>query len=311
MQGVQVVVDGDAADAHGVGDVLDGAAQDERTAVVEHPHGALLVVTGQRRQRAAELALDAVDQAVQRAVQRRHPHRGDHLALPPQGEVARLAVLAGDHRGPERLHDGMPWQAVHAGSRAAWRLTWVAPLTNAASTTAATTVAACSGATTHDEPNGPTSTVAPHCSAAAIAAVTWGPGLPSTNGSMVNSSSTAPTVAMRFERPSYPITWSRALLRLMQSVPAASNASFSLFRAVRNVVSQSLWNCCLAGPSQTVPPSAELTVLMIVLIEAIWLFIDWPSEASCSGLAPYRLTMVLLPEHPRMARSSPALSTAG
>ena len=43
----------------------------------------------------------------------------------------------------------------------------------------------------------------------------------------------------------------------MQSVPATSNASFSLLSALLNVVFHSLSNCWRAGPSQTVPASAD------------------------------------------------------
>ena len=44
MDRVQVVVDGDPADPHRVGDILDGAPQDERTVLVEQAHGTLLVL---------------------------------------------------------------------------------------------------------------------------------------------------------------------------------------------------------------------------------------------------------------------------
>src|SRR3954452_23566216 len=44
MDRVQVVVDGDAADPHRVGDVLDRPPQDEGPLLVEQPHGALLVL---------------------------------------------------------------------------------------------------------------------------------------------------------------------------------------------------------------------------------------------------------------------------
>ena len=89
---VEVVVDGDPADAHRVGDLLDGAAQRERAPLVEQPHGPLLVLATEVGQAAAELGLDGVDQAVERTVQRRHPHRADDLAVPHQRDVARLAA---------------------------------------------------------------------------------------------------------------------------------------------------------------------------------------------------------------------------
>ena len=67
MDRVEVVVDGDAADAHGVGDVLDGTPQDERAALVEQPHRALFVLAGQQRQPPTEFGFDGVDESVERA----------------------------------------------------------------------------------------------------------------------------------------------------------------------------------------------------------------------------------------------------
>src|SRR4029079_2168987 len=68
MDRVQIVVDGDPADAHCVGDVLHRPSQDEGTLLVEQAHGALLVLSRERRQRAAELGLDGVDQTIERTV---------------------------------------------------------------------------------------------------------------------------------------------------------------------------------------------------------------------------------------------------
>ena len=48
---VQVVVDGDPADPHRVGDVLHGAAQHERALLLEQADGALLVLAGRSRRR--------------------------------------------------------------------------------------------------------------------------------------------------------------------------------------------------------------------------------------------------------------------
>ncbi len=44
VDGVEVVVDGDPAHAHRIGDVLDRPAQDERASFVEEPDGELLVL---------------------------------------------------------------------------------------------------------------------------------------------------------------------------------------------------------------------------------------------------------------------------
>src|SRR6185312_762101 len=95
----------------------------------------------------------------------------------------------------------------------------------------------------------------------------------------------------------------------MQSVPAASKASFSRDSAPRNVVFQSLSNCWRAGPSHAVPLSAAVTVLTTPSMLVIWFFIARPSAASCSGLAPYMLISRAPSGRARMARPSPALTT--
>src|SRR4051812_95149 len=73
----------------------------------------------------------------------------------------------------------------------------------------------------------------------------------------------------------------------MQSLPATSNASLSRLSAPLNDVFQSPSNCWRAGPSHTVPASAELTALMTPSIATFCCFIDRPRPFNCSGLAPY------------------------
>src|SRR5688572_1043969 len=198
---VEVVVDGDPADAHRVGDVLDRSPQDERALGVEQADGALLVLAGQRRQRPAELGLDRVDQAVERAVQGRHAHRRDHVAVPHQRHVGGLLLRGGHERRAhgvehrlDRAHDRVRF-AVHrplppppsASISATSMLTCVAPFDSAAETIAATTSPARSLEVTHPEPKGPKSTSIPSARNASSGSVTWRPGLPSTKGSTVNS----------------------------------------------------------------------------------------------------------------------------
>src|SRR6056297_39558 len=62
---IEIVVHRDAAHAHCVGHVLDGTAQDERTALVEQTHRSLLVLARQSRQPIAEFGLDRIDQPVE------------------------------------------------------------------------------------------------------------------------------------------------------------------------------------------------------------------------------------------------------
>src|SRR4029079_8296834 len=161
---VEVVVDGDAADTHGIGDVFDGAPQRERAALVEQTNRSLLVLASQRRKRCAELALDSIDQPIERTVQRGHPNRGDDRPLPPQRHVAGLALVGGNQRCTQRLDDRlhrqderMTRESAHgaSGKGSACRLTCVAPLANAASTTAFVTSPARSTGTWQLEPNGP------------------------------------------------------------------------------------------------------------------------------------------------------------
>ena len=73
-------------------------------------------------------------------------------------------------------------------------VTCEAPLANAALTSSAITKGIASVDAVQLEPNGPNSTVAPTASAADTAAVTCGPGRPSTNGSTVNSSCSTPEI---------------------------------------------------------------------------------------------------------------------
>src|SRR5918995_2257412 len=199
MDRVEVVVDRDPADAHRVGDVLDRSPQDERTLGVEQPDGALLVFARQRGQRPTELRLDGVDQTVERAMQRRHANRRDHITVPQERHVRGLLLRRRHQRRADgvehrldRPHDGVRL-TVHrplppSGSTAATSmLTCVAPLDNAAETIAATTSPARSPDVTQPEPKGPKSTSMPSASSAASGSVTCRPGLPSTNGSTVNS----------------------------------------------------------------------------------------------------------------------------
>ena len=56
--GVEVVVDGDAAHAHGVCDVLDRFAESESTTLIEDPHRRLFADPVQIPERGAEFVLD-------------------------------------------------------------------------------------------------------------------------------------------------------------------------------------------------------------------------------------------------------------
>src|SRR5215216_541262 len=102
-----------------------------------------------------------------RAVQRRHPHRGDDLTLPHQGHVAGLALVRRDQRGADGVEDGSHGSdervAVHviASTRATCKLTWLAPLANAARVMAATRSGISASSARHVDPNGPNSTSAP------------------------------------------------------------------------------------------------------------------------------------------------------
>ena len=142
---VEVVVDGDAADAHRVGDLLDGPAQRERAALVEQPHGPLLVLPAERRaggRRARPRRRRSAGRARRAAAacgRRRRPG-------PPTPAGRRSAsLLVGRHeRGADGVDDRLDGgeQRVLAGSRRSRSVrptagrgaatTWVAPLANAA-----------------------------------------------------------------------------------------------------------------------------------------------------------------------------------
>ena len=91
-----------------------------------------------------------------------------------------------------------------------------------------------------------------------------------------------------------PITRCRSLARATQSRPAASNAWFSRSSAVRKVVFQSASNWSRAGPTQVVPCSVVVTVLITEVMVSIWRCRLWPSAVSCSGLAPNMVMVILL-----------------
>ena len=104
-----------------------------------------------------------------------------------------------------------------------------------------------SPATLQLEPNGPNSTSTPSCLGGVDGRRDVGPGWPSTNGSMVNSSSSTRTTVANGSAPARTVgrTGPRAVtsasahhplqiveLRLMQSLPATSNASLSRLSAL-------------------------------------------------------------------------------
>ena len=113
-------------------------------------------------------ASTTVDQAVERTVQRRHPHDGEDLTVPDEGYVAGLAVLGRDDRRADRIHDRLDGdeQGVghHAGSRSVSLTTCmetcVAPLAKAARVMAARMSGIDAESARHVDPNGPNSTSA-------------------------------------------------------------------------------------------------------------------------------------------------------
>ena len=121
LQGVQVVVDGEARDAQHLGDVLHRPAQGERAQLVEAAHQLLLLLTIELGRGGPDLPLDGGDHAVEGAVEARHAEAPDQLALPPQLDVAGLDLGGGDDAGPDRvghrLHGGQQRMAAGAGHR--------------------------------------------------------------------------------------------------------------------------------------------------------------------------------------------------
>ena len=151
VDGVEVVVDGDPADAHRVGDLLDGAAQRERAALVEQAHGPLLVLAAERRaggrrarprrRRSAGRARRATAACARRRRRGRPRPAGRRSARcwSAGTSVAPTASTTGWTASEQRVLAELADVAHRSsGSRARCSETWVAPLANAARATAAT-----------------------------------------------------------------------------------------------------------------------------------------------------------------------------
>jgi hypothetical protein len=102
---VEIVVDGDPADAHGIGNIFNSAPQNERSTLVEDADRPLLTLARQHRQRVTQFGFDGIDQPVERAVQRRQPDSGDGHALPDQRNVTRLGMVDIDERSTDRVDE--------------------------------------------------------------------------------------------------------------------------------------------------------------------------------------------------------------
>ena len=208
------------------------------------------------RQRRAELALDGLDQPVERTVQRRACARRRPPRPPTcSGRSPGSRSGSGHQLRAERLDDRLARRGPAGGAgsgvttaplavaaaagrrrRAACSVTCVAPLANAAARTApATSPARSLGTRARSSRTDRTRRVAPSASAAATADITCGPGWPSTNGSMVNSSTStrrivagacparpvsaaARTAARRGGDQPAPITRCSSVERVMQSL---------------------------------------------------------------------------------------------
>ena len=69
MDGIEVVVDRDAADAHHFANRFDRLAEQKRAALVEHANGGLFLFAGQFWERRTELLLDRRNHLLERIVQ--------------------------------------------------------------------------------------------------------------------------------------------------------------------------------------------------------------------------------------------------
>lgn len=119
--GIEVVVDRDAAHAHHVADRLDGLAQQERAPLVEQPHRGLLLLTRQLGERRAELFFDRRDHLPERVVEiaetsrRRRPAEPHLHRRGAVGECGAAHVVHScrdrvdrtDDRGRERSEIGL------------------------------------------------------------------------------------------------------------------------------------------------------------------------------------------------------------
>ena len=178
VNGVEVVVDRDARDAHRVAHVFHRTSEGERTSFIEHADGALLVFTAQLSETAAEFTLDRFNETIERTMQWSGAHNGDDDALPDEWDVAGLTLADWQHGCTERLGNGpnckneRVTRQAHGVPCATCMVTCEAPLAKAALTSSAITVGIDSAEATHVEPKGPNSTCAPTASTADTAAVT-------------------------------------------------------------------------------------------------------------------------------------------
>jgi hypothetical protein len=109
--GGEVVVDGGAADVHGVGYFVDGVAEMEDTAFAEQAGGALFVGAGKRAEPAADHRLNFGNGNVKcagemRAVGGRWSNTADTLTVPIEGNVGGPKAVGIDKRATEGMHDG-------------------------------------------------------------------------------------------------------------------------------------------------------------------------------------------------------------
>jgi hypothetical protein len=102
----RVVVDGKAADADRRRDVVDRAAERERSQLVEPPDGELLLLARQLADRGAEVGFDDGEQPIERTVEVGQADRRDRLALPFDLDVPGIGLRDVDQLGAERIDEG-------------------------------------------------------------------------------------------------------------------------------------------------------------------------------------------------------------
>ena len=195
FDGVQVVVDRDAADADGVGHGLHGAPQQELASLVEQSHRGLLLLPVELVEGVAELAFHRQHEAAQRPLEILETETSDDLAVPVQRDVRRSHLKRlHDHRAdgvgnPTDLGEE-PVGFSHPG-RVTRSCTAVAPASNARTSMDSTALARSTSSPVVLDENGPTSTTKPLDSSVLIACSTCGPSVPSTKGSTKNSAWTS------------------------------------------------------------------------------------------------------------------------
>lgn len=103
MERIEIVVNGDSRDGHGIGDVLHRSTKDERPPLIEKANGPLLLFAAHLGESTPDLAFHTIDQPIECSMEswRTNPHHDASAVLDRQ--IRRLHRTAGHERAPESI----------------------------------------------------------------------------------------------------------------------------------------------------------------------------------------------------------------